>query len=232
MSRPILYSYFRSSCSYRVRIALHLKGVDNYQYRAVHLLRDGGEQRKGPYLALNPKGEVPFFIHGETRLAQSMAILHYIDKEWPGPPHLFPQTSERLGLCLQLCEIVNSGIQPLQNLGVNHFMAQQFALSEQQKKEWNRFWIEKGFQALEECLKNAKGVRKGGRYSLGDEITASDLFLVPQVYNANRFGVDMFSFPSITRIYGHCIEEEAFVAASPAHQPDAPNDDDDTSTTN
>lgn len=210
-----LYSYFRSSASYRVRIALNIKNLD-YQYETVHLVNDGGEQKKPNYLKLNPMGQVPCLVDGELTLNQSMAILLYLDRKHPTPP-LFPQDADRFAQTVQLCEIVNSGIQPIQNLRVMQHLDATFNCGPEGTAAWNSHWITSGLKGLEESLKNT-----AGKYSMGDEVTAADLFLVPQVYNAHRFHLDMANFPIIHQIEKNCLELEVFQKAAPENQPDAP----------
>ena len=213
--KPILYSYFRSSCSYRVRIALNILGI-SYEYRPVHLVKNGGEQLKQDFLQLNPKGEVPFFVDGETSITQSMAIIDYLDHKH-GKRQLFSSSPKMRAKCIELCEIINSGIQPLQNLKVMKTVQQNYALSDAQKMAWSKHWIYEGFKALEPAIANCSGT-----YSLGGLVSAVDCFLVPQVYNANRFGIDMSEFPNIKRVNENCLKLEAFQKAAPENQPDAP----------
>lgn len=212
--KPILYSYYRSSCSYRVRIALNIKEID-YDYRSVHLVKEGGEQFKPEYVELNPKSEVPLLIHEGVEISQSMAIIDYLDRSFEGI-NLFPKKDHKRAKCIELCEIINSGIQPLQNLKVLKEIVSRFKLDEAEKKQWGQFWIEEGFHALEKNLaKTAK------TFSLGDKVSAVDCFLVPQVYNANRFGIDMDRFPTIKKVNEHCLSMKEFIDAAPEQQEDA-----------
>ncbi len=213
--KPILYSYYRSSCSYRVRIALNLKKIA-YEYFPVHLVKNGGEQNLPDYLKLNPKGEVPFFVNGETKIAQSMAIIDYIDSQFKGI-NLFPSKPNDRALCIELCEIVNSGIQPIQNLKVTSAIANFYKVDEVGKKEWTKFWIAEGFNALEIKLQSC-----AGKFCIGDKVTAADCFLVPQVYNAIRFEIDMNDYPIIKKINANCLSMEDFKQAGPEAQPDCP----------
>ncbi|CAM2066974.1 maleylacetoacetate isomerase [Sulfidibacter corallicola] len=210
-----LYSYYRSSCSYRVRIALQLKRLP-FVYQAVHLVREGGEQRQPDYLKLNPMGQVPCLIHDGKALAQSMAIIEYLDRVAP-TPRLFPEDPWQAAQVRELCEHVNTGIQPIQNLKVLQRIERDYGASGANKVAWAKAWIEMGFEALEHALTTTAGL-----CSFGDEVTAADLFLVPQVYNADRFKVDMTAFPTIARINEHCLALEAFQKAEPANQPDTP----------
>lgn len=212
--KPILYSYYRSSCSYRVRIALNIKKID-YDYKSVHLVKDGGEQFSDQYQELNPKSEVPFLIHGDAKIAQSMAIIDYIDNAFDGPD-LFSKNLEERAKTIQLCEVINSGIQPLQNLKVLKDIVKRFEINDEQKAAWGKYWIEEGFNALEEMLKSTSG-----KYSMGDQLSAVDCFLVPQVFNANRFNVDLNQYPKIKSINENCLKTDEITNAAPEKQDDA-----------
>ncbi|PVD25654.1 hypothetical protein C0Q70_13313 [Pomacea canaliculata] len=213
--KTVLYSYWRSSCAWRVRIALALKGVD-YEYMAVNLIKDGGEQLKEDYKEKNPMSQVPaIFIDGIT-LSQSVShicflLIEYLEETRPDPP-LLPKDPKERAKVRMLAEVINSGIQPLQNLKVLK------ALGEK-KEEWARTVISDGFSALEKMLQGT-----AGRYCVGNEVTVADIFLVPQVYNANRFGVDISKYPTINKIKDALVALPAFVAADAARQPDTPED--------
>ncbi len=209
-----LFSYFRSSSSYRVRIALHLKGL-SYSYKSIHLLRDGGEQHQDTYSGLNPLREVPSLRHGELVLAQSMAILTYLDQLFPTPA-LFPQEASAKALVVQACEIINSGTQPLQNLGVLQKLGKDFSATEEQRQAWSKYWIERGLRAFETLIQP-----HSGQFCFSDTVTAADLYLVPQLFNARRFAVELEQFPLIQKIEAHCLKLEAFTQAEPSLQPDA-----------
>ncbi len=213
MSSVTLYSYFRSSSSFRVRIALNLKGV-KYDIKPVHLLKDGGEQKKDDYKRLNPMGEVPCLVHDEKYLAQSMAIIEYIDQAFPGHA-LFPPVPFDGAEVRQICETVNSGIQPIQNLKVLQKIQKDFGADEETKNKWAHYWIQDGFVALEKILKSVAGT-----YSHKNKLSAADCFVIPQVFNAKRFNVDMTQFPTIQKIFDSCMSVPAFVNAAPESQPD------------
>ena len=215
MADLVLYSYWRSSCSYRVRIALHLKQLA-FAYQSVHLVKDGGEQKKPDYLAKNPMGQVPCLVTDRGALGESMAILAYLDAAYPQPA-LFPGDAWDRARIKQLCELINAGIQPVQNLSVLQELKNRFQADKDGVDDWVAHWISKGFQALETRLGQTAGV-----YAFGDVITAVDLFIVPQVYNAHRYHVDMNRFPILKRINHACLKLEAFQKADPAIQPDAP----------
>lgn len=202
----VLYSYWRSSCSWRVRIALKMKKID-YEYRAVHLVKDGGEQYSSSYTAKNPMAQVPTLEIDGVVLTQSMAILEYLNDTRPEPP-ILPKCPLKKAIVREICQCIVSGIQPLQNLAVLQKIGET-------KMEWGHYWIEKNFHALENLLS-----KSSGKYCVGDEVTMADMCLVPQVYNAERFKVDMTPFPNITRINETLSALEDFKAAHPSMQPD------------
>ncbi|WP_175877546.1 maleylacetoacetate isomerase [Burkholderia sp. BCC0097] len=211
-----LYSYFRSSASYRVRIALNLKQLP-FDYAPVHMLRDGGEQLKDAYRALNPDGVVPTLIDGDATLQQSLAIIEYLDETHPEPALLPKQPVDRAyvrAVALQIaCEI-----HPLNNLRVLKYLKHTLKVPEDAKNAWYRHWIEAGFDTLETRLANDP---RTGKLCFGDTPTLADVCLVPQVFNANRFSIDTTRFPTIQRIVDHAATIDAFKAAEPGAQPDA-----------
>lgn len=216
--KPVLHSYWRSSCSWRVRIALNMKNID-YEYKAVHLLNDGGEQLKDDFAAKNPSKELPCLEIDGMNLAQSMAIITYLEETVDGGEQIFPKDPKLRYQTRRLCDIIGTGIQPIQNLRVLKYCMAKVDGKEEKTKvklEWGRHWIDLGFQALERALKES-----AGKYCVGDRVTCADLFLVPQVYNANRFKVDMSKFPTIARIDKALSELPAFKKAHPSVQPDA-----------
>jgi maleylacetoacetate isomerase/maleylpyruvate isomerase len=215
MHDMILYNYFRSSTSYRVRIALNLKSL-NYTYKAVHLLEEGGQQYKPEYLALNPTAEVPTLIHGEKIIAQSFAIIEYLDEVY-STPSLLPDSAYGRAKVRQICENINCGIHPLTNLKVMQFLNKEMAT--QQNEKWQQHWITKGMSALEKILEIT-----AGQFAFGNQVTCADIFIAPQVFSAERFGVSVNNFPLIKRINEACLELEAFKKAHPFRQPDTPNE--------
>lgn len=210
-----LYGYWRSSCSYRVRIALHWKGIP-FTHRGVHLVKDGGQQHAQDYRDLNPMRQVPCLIHQGRAIGQSMAIIEYLETVHPKPP-LFPPSPLMAAQVRQICETINAGIQPLQNLSVLQHMKGELNFDDDAVQTWVRHWIGRGFTALESML-----TQTAGTYCLGDAITAADAFLVPQVYNAARFQLAMTAYPRITAIHAACMSLPAFQEAAPDRQPDAP----------
>lgn len=214
MNSPVkLYTYFRSSCAYRVRIALNIKSIP-YEAIPVHLLRNGGEQHAPGYTQLNPSHQVPCLIDGLHTIGQSMAILEYLDEEFPRP-QLLPNTRPERATIRQMCEVINSGIQPLQNLSVLQYLTGTLKLSEEQKLEWARHWIRRGFDSFESLLKI-----HSGKYSFGETVTLADCLLVPQVFAARRFQFDFSPYPRTIEIYDRCMQLTDFIRASPEKQPD------------
>lgn len=209
-----LYSYYRSSCSYRARIALHHKNIP-FEYIPVHLVKEGGEQRQENFTNLNPKGEVPTLIDNKTILSQSVAIFLYLDRASLENP-LFPKDFPQFENCFELVELINSGIQPLQNLSVLQKLVREIKATEEQKIEWIKHFISKGLKAYHDKLSS------DGPFSLGDEVTAADMFLVPQLYNAHRFEVDFSGMEKLLEIEKACLELDAFKKSHPDVQPDAP----------
>lgn len=216
--KPILYSYFRSSASYRVRIALNLKKID-YEYHAVHLVKNGGEQNALNYRAVNPMGQVPTLVDGMNVIAQSMAIIDYVDKKWTQSPKLFSSDLATNAGIVEICEIINSGIQPLTNLKVTQYLEKELHTTEEQTKKWIHKFMDDGFIALEKKLS-----KTAGSCCFGNQVTAADIFLVPGVFAAIRQGVKMDSYPLVKKINDHLIQLEAFKKAHPSCQPDTPQE--------
>ena len=212
-----LYSYWRSSAAFRVRIALNLKGLP-YETRAVHLVRDGGEQHAPDYARLNPQELVPALVDGGKVMTQSMAIVEYLDETHPHPP-LLPADAAGRARVRGLAQIVGCDIHPIGNLRVLQRIGTQFGADDEQKGIWMRHWIAAGFHAMETMLANSKDT---GRYCHGDTPGLADLCLVPQVYNAQRWKMPLDAYPTILRIDAACRELDAFKAALPEQQPDAP----------
>ena len=212
-----LYSYWRSSAAYRVRIGLNLKGLA-YDILPVHLVRDGGQQHSEAYRQVNPQELVPTFCHGQRRLTQSVAILEYLDEVWPEPA-LLPATARERQRVRALAQLVACDIHPLNNLRVLQYFENEWNVPQPEREEWVRHWIEGGFSAAEAML---AGHPSTGEFCEGNTPSLADCCLVPQIYNARRFGVDMQAYPTMARIEAACLELPAFDAARPENQPDAP----------
>lgn len=206
-----LYSYFRSSCSYRVRIALKLKGLE-YEYKAVNLLK--GEQFSPEFTKLNPIGYVPVLVDEDIVLSDSFAIVMYLEEKYPQHP-LLPRDLLRRAINYQAANIVSSSIQPLQNLSVLKCIAEKVNPDEQYV--WARDHIGKGFAALEKLLNDY-----AGKYATGDEVCLADCFIAPQLHSAIRFKLDMTLYPLLSRLNEAYNELPAFIDSAPENQPDTP----------
>ncbi|RFU47099.1 maleylacetoacetate isomerase [Paraburkholderia sp. DHOC27] len=211
-----LYSYFRSSAAYRVRIALNLKGLP-FEYAPVHLLRDGGEQLKPEYRRLNPDGIVPTLIDDGHVLQQSLAIIEYLEETHPEPP-LLPKAPLDRAYVRSVALQVACEIHPVDNLRVLKYLKHTLGVADGARDEWYKHWIENGFTTLEEHLANDS---RTGAFCFGDTPTLADACLVPQVFNAQRFKIDVTRFPTIQRICDHAAQIDAFARAAPGVQPDA-----------
>ena len=212
-----LFSYWRSSAAYRVRIGLNLKQL-RYEVVPVHLVRDGGEQHSEAYRETNPQELVPVLQHGHRTLRQSLAILEYLDDMWPEPA-LLPSEARDRERVRALALLVACDIHPLNNLRVLQFLDTQWGVPQPEREEWARHWMAIGFEALEKLLADHLST---GTFCHGEVPSVADCCLVPQVYNARRFGLDMSPYPTIVRIEQACLALPAFDAARPENQPDAP----------
>ena len=214
-----LYGFWRSSCTWRVRIALHLKNVE-HQTIPVCLSQGDGEQHAPEFAAINPSRQVPTLVvpsrNGQTAvthtLSQSMAILWWLDRNYP-MPQLFPSVPLKLAHCIELAEIINAGIQPLQNIATRKLIAEHGI----DVDTWCKDAITRGLLAFEKRIEASKG-----EFCLGDSVSAADLFLIPQLYNARLFGVDLGALPRLCAIEQACEQVPAFAKARPEIQPDAP----------
>lgn len=215
MSKLILYNYFRSSTSFRARAALYLKGLD-FEYRAVHLLNNGGEQNQPEYRKINPIGGVPALVDGDFVLSQSLPIIEYLDEKYPQIP-LFPKDLRTKSVVRQVCENINCDVHPLQNLKVLSYLQNEFKITDEQKQKWVETWITKGFAACDQIISKSAGL-----YSFGDSVTAADIFITAQVTTAQRFQVDFAKHKFISRVFDNCMKLEAFQRAHPKNQPDTP----------
>ena len=210
-----LYSYFRSSASFRVRIALALKGLD-YEYVPVHLLKGGGQQFAAGFKAMNPAALVPVLEDDGTVLTQSLAIIEYLDETRPQPRFLPEDAAGRarvraIGLAIA-CEI-----HPLNNLRVLGYLSKTLGVSEEQRNAWYCHWVETGLATVEAML---AGDTRTGTCCHGDTPTLADIFLVPQIFNAQRFKARLDHVPTVMRIHEHCLTLPAFAQSVPALQPD------------
>jgi maleylacetoacetate isomerase len=209
-----LYSYFRSSAAYRVRIALNLKSLP-YEYLPVHLVK--GEQRDEPYRALNPQALVPLLVDDGESITQSMAIIEYLDEKFPDPP-LLPPTPEARARVRAIAQAIACDIHPLNNLRVLKYLTGTLSVSEDAKNAWYRHWIELGLAAIEARL---AADSRTGAFCHGATPTLADICLVPQLANARRYDFSIEAYPTLGRIESHCLALDAFARAAPARQPDA-----------
>ena len=212
-----LYSYFRSSAAYRVRIALNLKNLP-YEYMPVHLLRAGGEQLTADYRKLSPDAIVPTLVDGDdVVLQQSLAIIEYLEETHPNPPLLPAAAADRAyvrAIALQIaCEI-----HPLDNLRVLRYLVKDLGVSEDDKNRWYRHWVETGLETVERQLANHPST---GRFCHGDTPGLADCVLVPQIHNAQRMSCRLDHVPTVMRIHEHCMAEPAFSGAQASACPDA-----------
>jgi maleylacetoacetate isomerase len=208
-----LYSYFRSSAAYRVRIALNLKGI-GYETQSIHLVKDGGRNKRPEFRAINPQMRVPVLVTaaGEV-LIQSLAIIEYLDETHPQPP-LLPKDPLARARVRALAELIACDIHPLNNTSPLRYLKNNMAQQQSAIDEWYRHWVVTGFEALEELI-------TPGPFACGSEITMADLCLVPQVNNARRLNVPLERFPKIVGVDRACLAIAAFDRARPENQPDA-----------
>jgi maleylacetoacetate isomerase len=211
-----LYTYFRSSAAFRVRIALNLKGL---AYEAVRVdLRAGESQQSKPaYLAVNPQGLVPALEDNGTTLCQSLAILEYLEEAYPDPP-LLPRAALDRAQVRSMALAVACDIHPLNNLRVLNYLRSPLGMSDDAVRGWYRHWIATGFRGLEEQARRQSG---DGRHMFGSQVTLADVCLVPQMYNALRFKCDVEPYPTLRAISTALSAEPAFAGAMPEKQPDA-----------
>ena len=210
-----LHGYFRSSASWRVRIALAWKQLP-YTYVPVSLLKDGGEHLSDAYRAINPLQAVPTLMVDGRPLSESLAIIEFLEETCPEPA-LLPREPFARAQARRIAEAINAGMQPLQNLRVLRKLDQDWQVGDEGKKAWAAHFNLVGLRALERLVQGS-----AGRYCVGDTVTVADLCLVPQLYGARRFGVDVAAFPTLLRIEAALMELPAFAEAVPAKQPDCP----------
>jgi maleylacetoacetate isomerase len=211
-----LYTYYRSSAAFRVRIALHYKGLP-FEAIPVHLLRGGGEQHSASFGDRNPSRLVPVLEDGGLTLTQSLAIIEYLEETNPAPA-LLPSSAAARATVRSLALSIACDIHPLNNTRVLRYLKQPLAIDEEQRAEWSRHWITLGFSALEQVLARSGSA---GRCCYGDEPTLADCCLIPQVFNAQRVNCVLEPFPTIRRIHQYCMRLDAFARAAPAAQSDA-----------
>lgn len=211
-----LYSYFRSSASFRVRIALALKGLD-YDYVAVHLLKDGGQQFSAEFKSLNPATLVPVVEDDGTVLTQSLAIIEYLDETRPQVP-LLPSDAAGRARVRAIALTIACEIHPLNNLRVLSYLSKPLSISDEQKNVWYCHWVETGLASVESML---SGNIFTGTYCHGESPSLADICLIPQIFNAQRFKANLSHVPTVMRIHDACMRLPAFADSAPLNQPDA-----------
>jgi maleylpyruvate isomerase len=208
-----LYSYFRSSAAYRVRIALNLKAI-SYEMIPIHLQKDGGQHRSAEYRAINPLGRVPTLMLADgSLLTQSLAIIEYLNEAYPQPPLLPADPVERARV-RAISQIIACDIHPLNNLGTLQYLKRTLGQEQAAIDTWYHHWVLRGFEAIEAMI-------KPGPYTFGAQVSLADICLVPQVYNARRLKVPLDAFPKIVAVDAACLALPAFDKARPENQPDA-----------
>ncbi len=213
----VLYSYWRSTAAFRVRIALGLKGL-SWRHAGVDLVRDGGEQHAEAFRELNPAGLVPALVHGDTVVSQSLAICDYLEDVFPEPA-LLPSGPADRAFVRAIALDIACDVHPLNNLRVQQYLGREMGQDEAARTAWMHHWMKLGFGAVEGRL---AGRGPAGDVCHGEAPGLADLCLVAQAYNADRFGFALDPFPRVARIVAHCRKLAPFVAAAPEAQPDAP----------
>jgi maleylpyruvate isomerase len=211
-----LYTFFRSSASYRARIALNLKGLD-YEQIPIHLRRGGGEQFSATYKAINPQALVPALEDQGRTVTQSLAIIEYLEERYPKPPLLPADPADRAWV-RSMALIIACEVHPIQNLRVLNYLKNEHKQSDDAVNNWARHWINLGLSALDQMV--LRGAQPA-KFCAGDVPSVADICLVPQLANARRFGCDLSRFPTLLRIESHCAALPAFANAAPEKQPDA-----------
>ena len=213
---PKLYSFWRSSAAFRVRIALNLKGID-YETVPVHLGKNGGEQSSDTYSSKNPNRLVPLYESGETKIHQSLAIIEYIEEAQPEPA-LLPKSIIDRAWVRSIAMDISSDIHPINNVRVLRYLIKKLGLSNEAKDEWYEHWVKVGLTSLEKRLSNDSRV---GNFAYGNQPGLIDVCLVPQLFNALSAKIDVSSYPTLMRIFDQCMQLPAFINASWEKQIDA-----------
>ena len=210
------YGYFRSSAAYRCRIAFNLKNID-YDLKIIHLKNDGGQQNSIKYKKINPQALIPSIEDDGFILTQSMAIIEWLDEKYP-IPNLLPEDTNLKAKVRAFAQSIACEIHPLQNLRVQEFITEEFNQDSKQIDKWLKRWLGGGLAACEEMIKNQN---QNLDFCFGDHPSLADICLVPQIFSAQRFNVDLSEMPILMKIFNHCSSLEAFKDAHPKNQPDA-----------
>ena len=209
-----LYTFFRSSASFRVRIALNVKGI---AWESVPVSLPKGEHAEAKFKSINPQGLVPALDDSGHLLSQSLAIMEYLDEAYPGPK-LLPADPVERAYVRAFSQLIACEIHPLNNLRTLKYIKRTYKLDDDGVNSWYRHWIAEGFTSMEAFLENEK---RHGRYVFRDQVTMADCCLVPQVFNAQRYDCDLTPYPTVKKIFEECMKLDAFIAAQPMKQPDA-----------
>lgn len=209
----VLYGYWRSGTSYRARIALNLKGI-GYETIPVNLL--AGEQRSEMFLKINPQGLVPALVTPSSVLTQSTAIMEWLEETFPDPP-LLPKTANDRAIVRAMSLTVACDIHPLNNVRILNYLANELGADGSATSAWATKWISAGLEPIDKLIG-----RHGGKFAFGDTPTIADCHLVPQIYSAERFGVDLAAYPNVAEVVQRARSIPAFISAAPERQPDAP----------
>ena len=209
-----LYGYWRSTAAYRVRIAMHLKGI-TFESISVHLVKNGGEQHESAYSELNPNHLVPTLVDGDFSLNQSLAIIDYLEQITNGND-LYPSEAKSRAKVHALALDIACEIHPLNNLRVQQYLTNTLSIADEAKQLWVEYWMNVGFISIEKQLTSS-----AGQYCFADTVSVADICLVAQVYNAHRFNVDMSAYPLINKVVKNCNQLPAFIRALPENQLDA-----------
>lgn len=216
-----LYGYFRSSAAFRVRIALNLKGLA-HEHAYINLRLNANEQKAPDFTAKNPQARIPLLDDDGFLLSQSPAIIEYLDEAYPEKPLLPADIYER-AVVRQMCSLIACDIHPLNNLSVLEQLRGQFGADQAGVDAWYRHWITVGFTALEEIVARTEKATGRAGFTYGDSVTAADVYLVPQMWNAKRMEMDISVFPRLSAVYSACLALPEFQAASPEVQADNPD---------
>jgi maleylacetoacetate isomerase len=212
----VLYTYFRSSAAFRVRIACNLKGLKP-EFRFVHLLKDGGQQHSADYQMVNPQQLIPAIVHNGQTITQSLAIIEYLDEIAPEPPLMPPDPLGRARV-RAMADAVACDIHPLSNLRVLQYLKRELGAGDEARLAWQRHWIGAGLDALQKLLAFSTDT---GAFCYGNTPTMADVFLIPQLFNARRIEMDITGWPMLARIESVALRFPAFESALPQNQPDA-----------
>ncbi len=215
MSNISLYTYYRSSAAYRVRIALNYKSL-SYHSEYIHLLKEGGQEKTAAYQQINPQKLIPSLVADGHIMTQSLAIIEYLDEKYPDPP-LLPSSPEKRAQVRALAQSIACDIHPLDNLRVLTYLDKTLGLGKPQRDQWYCYWIAQGFSAIETLISKEN---KNYPFCYGHEISLADIFLIPQVYNAHRFNCSVQEYVNINRVYKNCMELAVFQMAAPEAQGD------------